>query len=103
MTKDRIPLADAVLALRQELETAARRRHKQLKDAPYDDEAPLVPALRVKEATLEAQVTTEVSGAKDGRLKMWVLTAGTKSEVASATTQKITLRLAPESDLPLGR
>src|SRR5262249_20515689 len=87
MAEARIPLAEVIVALRRELA-----------EAQVQDQG-LRPGLRIEEAEIELQVIITRQDGVDFHVKFWVLNANVKDKSASATAQKIKIRLKSiESD-----
>lgn len=83
MNESHIPIADALEALRSELEIAmAQGAGHSLRFEPTSVE-------------LELQATVGVASEASGGVKWWLLDVGAMGRHESAATQKVTLRLTP--------
>lgn len=83
MNESQIPIADALEALRSELERAmSQGEGHSLRFQPSSVE-------------LELQATVGVASEASGGVKWWLLDFGAKGTHESGATQKVTLRLTP--------
>ena len=83
MADSRIPLAELIAELRQELATAKYKGQGQdLK-------------LQVEEAEIELHVVITHEEGVGGGVKFWVLNAEANDKFSNATTQKLKLKMKP--------
>lgn len=89
MEEKPMTLADAIGALRTQLEIAANR---QRETASLGDK-PLVPAFLVKEIVLETEVIVGRDNQLGGKLNYWIATAEGKRDTKNSVTQRISIKL----------
>jgi hypothetical protein len=80
---DRIPLAEAIRALRAELLDAMRAGSTA--DLRFG----------ISGVEMEFEVEATRSGEADAGVRFWVINAGAKGSVSRGTTQRLTLSLVP--------
>jgi hypothetical protein len=84
--RDKVQLADAIAALRAEIEKARRA----------SEEASL--RFRIGPVQLEFELTLEKETGADAGIRFWVVSIGAKGSLASARTHRVKLTLTPEMD-----
>jgi len=82
---DRILLSDLIEDLRKELHKASLRAAGQ--DLVFE----------IEKAELEAKVVVSKTGKADGKVQLWVLSAGGGYEAKDEETHTVTLTLLPKS------
>ncbi len=80
----RVPIAEFVTSLREELKAAQAWRDPELQFA-------------VGPVQVEFTVMTEREGGPEGKVRFWVIEAGASAKRSRSATQKVTLALTPVS------
>jgi len=97
----KIGLADWIAAVRQEVEEASAkyvvlRAERLLADAP-----PPAP-FALEDIVLEAAVSTERTDGGEIGFKVWLLEGKALDGASTQRTQRVTIRLKPQEQVPLG-
>ena len=78
----RVPIAEFISGLREELKVAEAERDPQLQ-------------FNVGPVTVEFTVVTGREGGPEGKVRFWVIEAGGSAKWSHSETQKVTLTLTP--------
>ncbi len=84
---DKLQLADMLIALRSELQTAQNQAKDQDQDLKF----------LLEDIEVEVQFTTSKKDTTKGGIKFWVVNAEAGDETASQTVHKVKLKMKPET------